>query len=301
MATDYRNMLPKAVSARVLESIGQQRSAVMQLATEQPIPSGVSSIPIVSVTPEAAFVNPYGGRKPVSAVEWTAEELEAEELACIVPIPNAYIDDAGFPVGPIVERELAKAFAKAFDRAALYGTGAPASYPAGGLTAAAWSEQPTAVADPVEALDDAFGAVEDNGLEVDGVLGGAGMRGVMRKLMVGLETAETPPSSVYGVDLATTPVWDRVVGLALVGAWEYVVVGVREDIDFVSSRDGVIVDGDGAVLVSAFQDNQTLFKAWMRVGLAVGKPIGVDDAQQKPLALAETTAPMAASTRAKKT
>jgi capsid protein len=308
MATDFKALLPKDVSARIIQSIGEERSAVMRLAGTTPIPAGVESIPIVSVTPEAGFVNAYGGRKPPTTIEWTALVLEAEELAAILAIPNAYLDDAGYPVGDVVEAELAKAFARAFDAAALYGTNAPATYPVGGLTAAAFCEQPAAVATAAGSLDVAFGAVEDNGLEVDGVLGGAGLRGVMRSLMTGLETAERPPSSIYGVDIATTIAWNKALPatpagnkLALVGAWDHVIVGVREDIDFATSRDGVITDVDGSVTVNAFQDNQTLFKAWMRVGLVVGLPHGADDAAVKPLALATTSAAISLAQEAKAT
>ena len=195
-------------------------------------------------------------------------------------------------IGPRRNRESLCALLR---RAALYGTGAPASYPAGGITAAAWAEQVTAQAEPIDALNAAFAAVEDNGLEVDGVLGGPGLRGIMRSMMVGTEAQGTPGNSIYGVELATTPVWAKGAGpafkLALVGDYDYVVVGIREDIRYDLSEDGVLTDGAGAVTVNAFQDDSTLMRAYMRVGIVVGTPLGADgNTVQKPLALAQTTA-----------
>jgi flagellar motor protein MotB len=53
----------------------------------------------------------------------------------------------------------------------------------------------------------------------------------------------------------------------------------------------VLTDGAGAVTVNAFQDDSTLMRAYMRVGIVVGTPLGADGSTvQKPLALAATTA-----------
>lgn len=296
MATNYADFIPVSISREVLESVGERESAVMRLARVIQMPSGLTSVPVVSVAPDASFVTPaYGGRKPVSTIEWTSQRIIPEEIAVTLAIPNAFLDDAGFPVWESVRGEIAKAFARCFDSAALYGTGAPASYPAGGITAPAWAEQMAGDADPVKALNQAFAAVEDNGLEVDGVLGGPGLRGLMRGMMVGTEAQGTPGNSIYGVELATTPVWVKGAGpsfnLALVGDYDYVVVGIREDIRYDLSEDGVLTDGLGAVTVNAFQDDSTLMRAYMRVGIVVGTPLGADgNTVQKPLALAKTTA-----------
>lgn len=296
MATNYADFIPVSISREVLESVGERESAVMRLARVIQMPSGLTSVPVVSVAPDASFVTPaYGGRKPVSTIEWTSQRIVPEEIAVTLAIPNAFLDDAGFPVWESVRGEIAKAFARCFDAAALYGIGAPASYPSMGITSSAWAEQLAAVADPVDALNAAFGAVEDNGLEVDGVLGGPGLRGIMRGMAIGTEAQSAPGNSIYGVELATTPVWNKGAGpnfkLALVGDYSYVVVGIREDIRYDLSEDGVLTDGAGAVTVNAFQDDSTLMRAYMRVGIVVGTPLGADGSTvQKPLALAATTA-----------
>jgi hypothetical protein len=161
--------------------------------------------------------------------------------------------------------------------------------------AAAQSEQIAAAADPLTALDDAFAAIEDNGLEVDGVLGGPSLLGLLRGAAVSpAELAAGAPRTIYGVPMSTTPVWApgavAPFKLALVGDWEYVVVGVREDVTFDLSEDGVLSDAAGVVVVNAFQQDSTLMRCYMRVGVAVGQPVGPDGTTvQKPLALAQTT------------
>jgi HK97 family phage major capsid protein len=111
-------------------------SAVLALGHSITMPSGVTRVPVLSVAPQASFVSPvYGGRKDLSSIEWTAENLEAEEIALTAWIPQAFIDDSEFPVWESVRSEVAKAIALTLDAAVLYGSGAPASYPTGGIAA----------------------------------------------------------------------------------------------------------------------------------------------------------------------
>jgi hypothetical protein len=252
---------------------------------------GVESIPVLSATPQAEFVSPrYGGRKPIGSIEWTTEKLEPEEIAVTVPIPNAFIDDAGFPVWESVRPEVAEAIWRVFDAAALYGTGAPATFPSGGLVGMATAA--AAGADGGEAVSNAFDVVEGQGLEVNGILGGPSLNSVFRNAALAYgapqDLAATPERSLWGVRYATTPTWDSAAGFALVGDWTYVVVGVREDMRFDLSTDGVLTDADGAVVVNAFQDDSTLLRCYIRLGIAVGTPLGPDGTTAiDALALAE--------------
>ena len=67
--------------------------------------------------------------------------------------------------------EVAKAIGKTLDAAVLYGTGAPASYPPGGIAALAGAAQ--SGTDALEAIDKAAGAIEATGLVPDGIVAGA--------------------------------------------------------------------------------------------------------------------------------
>lgn len=297
MATNYASIIPVEVSREVVQMV-MTGSAVMKLARTIRMPTGTEKIPVLSVAPHAAFVNPtYGGRKPIASVEWTSEQIVAEEIALTLSIPNAFIDDSGFPVWENVRPLVANAIQRCFDAAALYGTGAPASYPAGGLIAPAFSIPAAAGSTTIQAgVDAAFGAIEAEGLAVNGVLGGPALNGLFRSLslqagMPMSDVSSGTPSSLWGVPFSTTPVWDNTKGDALVGDWSYVVIGIREDIQVDLSADGVLTDPAGAVVVNAFQDDSTLMRAYMRVGMVVGLPLGPDGATVvKPLALADHTA-----------
>ena len=121
MATEWSSLIPESVARDVIAA-AEDESAVLGLGNVVVMPSGVTNVPVVSVAPSAVFVA-TGARKPTSTIEWTAETLQPEEIALTLYIPDAYLDDAGFPVWESLRTEVAKAIGKTLDAAVLYGTG----------------------------------------------------------------------------------------------------------------------------------------------------------------------------------
>src|SRR4051794_3190740 len=113
MATDFEGLIPTTVASELIAA-AEQRSVTMQLGNVTRMPSGAESIPVVSVEPEAEW-NALGARKKATTIEWSALRLEAEELACVLAIPAAFVDDAGFPVWDEVRGRVAAAFARRVD------------------------------------------------------------------------------------------------------------------------------------------------------------------------------------------
>jgi hypothetical protein len=69
------------------------------------------------------------GLKQTSEAAWAGVTLTAEEIACIVPILEAVIDDASFDVWAELRPALAEAIAQTLDAAAIGGINKPASWP----------------------------------------------------------------------------------------------------------------------------------------------------------------------------
>jgi hypothetical protein len=287
--TDYENLIPHTIAAQVIQSVVEEQSAVLRLARTVPMPSGLETVPVISSPPAAGWVDAYGGLKPATAVEFDGLVLTASELATVLAIPNSYLEDAGYPIWPPVRAEIARAFARVFDASALSGTNAPSDWPAGGLIAAAHAT-PVTGADALAALDAAFVELESNGVPVDGILGGSALASAVRTQIVAYQMPTGPPvSTLWGVPLVISANWPTAAGLALVGGWQYVIAGLRQDVRYELSTDGVITDATGKVIVNAFQADSTLMRAYLRAGLAVANPIGSDGAATKPLALASVT------------
>lgn len=300
MPTDFPSLIPHAVAEEVIASVSDSASGVMQLAHVVRMPTGVETMPVVSSAPASGFVDPaYGGVKPQGLIEWSPAVLTAAELATILGVPNAYLDDTTYPVWNSCRDEIAKSFASTFDRAALYGTAAPGDWPAAGLTAPAQATEVTDT-EPLVALDLALTTLEQDGITPDGILGGAALKAALRKAMVAVQQPfDAAPAAVYGVPAIFSSSWDDAVGLALVGGFgDGVVVGVRADVTFDLSEHGVITDAaTGAVLLNAFQQDSTLMRSYWRVALTYVKPLGPEGTPVVPLALANVGTPVAASAR----
>ena len=275
MATDYETLIPSGIAEQAIAA-AEQESVVLALGNVIRMGAGVESIPVVSVAPSVGFVSPaYGGRKPITQVEWSAERLEPVEIAATLAIPDAFIDDTGFPVWASVRSELAKSIAKLLDQAVLFGTSAPPEFPAGGIAGLAGAAQAGTTAE--EAIDKALAAVEAQGVRPTGIASGLAILAALRQSQMasGLGPVSAEAASIlFGLPVETTVHWDPTKGEALVGDWTQIVIGIREDITYELSTDGVLVDPAGVIQVSAFQDDMTLLRVHLRVAAAIAQPVG---------------------------
>jgi HK97 family phage major capsid protein len=298
VATVYTDLIPKGVAD---EAIGaaEQESVVLALANVIRMAAGIESVPVVSVAPVVDFVTPtFGGRKPITTIEWSAEQLQPVEIAATLAIPDQYIDDAGYPVWESVRSELAKAIATKLDLAVIFGTDAPPEFPAGGLAALAGAPETGTTAE--EAIDAALAAVEAEGVQPSGIASGLAILSAMRQsqLASGVgPVTQGQTMQLFGLPVEVTPAWPAAspAGDAVVGDWEKLLVGIREDVMFDLSSDGVLLDGTGNIVVSAFQDDMTLMRVHLRVAVAVAQPVGPGGSATVPFAFADFPAPATAA------
>lgn len=291
MPTVYENLIPRTMAREMIADLPRE-SATLRLGRRLTMPSGLTSIPVVSFLPAAGFVTPrYGGRKPATKIEWTAENVQAEELACTLALPNAYIDDAGYPVWEQVRPLVATAIAEALDAAVFFGTGAPAAFPAGGLAGLAGA--PTTGPTAPEAIDAAAAVLEAAGTTPSGIVAGAAIGTALRAAYRDANAlpGEAPAQVLYGWPVAQAIDWDSTNGDALIGDFNYLLVGLVEDVSFEMSSEAILQDNTGAIIANAFQDNLTAMKCWMRIGIAVGQPISREtEVAETPFAFAKWTA-----------
>lgn len=290
-------LIPTGQVEDVIGSIGQA-SVVLRLAHVVSMPQGVMSIPVVSVAPQADFVE-RGGRKPLATIDWSAERLVPEEIAAVTFIPDAYVNDVGFPIWESCRDELGKAIAAVLDAALLFGTGAPASYPANGV-AGTGAPQITGT-DALDALSQGMSAIEGDGLLPNGIASSPAIGGAMRTAWqnVAALPSDTPGQTLWGVPVAVSAAWDATKGDAIVGDWSKLVVGIREDVTFDTSQDGILLDDAGAIQVSAFQDDVTLIRVHCRIAAAIGTPVGPDGTATDPFQSVKWTGGTTARSSAK--
>jgi len=286
MVTFDQTLIPVSVQREIVQAVTNE-SVVLQLANVQPMPTGAETIPVLGSFPTAGFLSAPGASKPSTTMSWTALQLKAEEVAAVIDVPTAYIDDAGFPLWESIQPRIVEAMALVIDKAVLFGTGAPASFPAGGVVAAANSTPvATLPAAPQNDIAGLFNAVLSNveaqGLVPNGIAAGISVKGSMRGARTTTgeplfvpSVADVAPDRVYGepiywsVGSAFTPA----TAVAIAGDWTNLRIGVRQDVTVDQSAEATIYDATGKVLVSAFQDDKIIMRVHMRLGCVIGKPI----------------------------
>ena len=284
MNWEESGLLPESVARDVL-SATQEESAVLSLASTRPMPSGTERLPLVDTAPSAQWID-VGTRKPYSEVVWSAAELVARELAIVTSIPDAYLRDSGFDAEGSVEAEFAAAMAAALDRTILFGIDRPAGFPE------LVPDAPATGADALAAIDQALSVVESSGVQPDGIVAGpmigSALRAAYREVMA--PPSQGPEPNVFGVPLRIVASWPTDAAFdAIVGAWRYLIVGIREDVRVDRSTDGVLTNANGSIRVSAFESDVTLFRAYGRFGAAVGKPVGPSGQAITPFAACSWT------------
>ena len=196
--TDSAALIPEDASREIIAAI-PQASAVLGLSRRLPnMSTAQRRMPVMSALASAYFVTGDTGLKQTSEVTWENKYIDAEELAVIVPIPEAVLDDAAFDIWGEVRPSLVEAFGIAIDQAVLYGTNIPATWTtnlgAAGIVAGALAASQNAslanYTDMYEAIlgeTDAgasglFGLVEEDGFMVTGSIAHLTMKRKLRNV-----------------------------------------------------------------------------------------------------------------------
>src|SRR5690349_17214499 len=110
--TDAAALIPEEVAAEVLDLVPQQ-SAALTMFMQATMGRAQQRMPVISALPVAYFVNGDTGIKQTSEANWANKFLNAEELACIVPIPENVLDDADYDIWGNLRPKLAEAIGRA--------------------------------------------------------------------------------------------------------------------------------------------------------------------------------------------
>jgi HK97 family phage major capsid protein len=275
---DFSGIIPPSVAAEII-AVAAEESAVLSLGQRVPMPTGVTEMPVQTGLPVAGWVAQPGGRKPFTDLTVGMKTMKAEEVAAVVAIPQAYLDDSAINLWNFVRPQLGSAIARALDFAVLFGINAPASFPAGGLTSASYCQAATAGTDAAGTVNNAMGLVEQQGLAVTGHTADMLDQAVLRNIRDNTGAFLLGPNTAQSGGLQTLwghpIVWDSwpYMGIDFItGYWLALQVGVRQDITYALSDQAVIADAAGNVVISAFQDNIVVMKAEARFGMLVTNP-----------------------------
>jgi len=278
-------LVPEPLAEDIIQQLPEQSSALRMCRTV-PMSTRTQRLPVLDVLPQAYWVSGDSGLKQTTAMQWKNVTLIVEELAALVPIPDAYLADTNIPLWDEVRPRLTEALGRAIDQATLFGVNKPSTWPsaiipaaiaAGNIITDSSPDIPAAVASLAERV------ALDGYTNINGWLIRPGFK--WRLLRVRSSGSGEPiympdlqggrGGSLYGYPLeeVSNGAWDPTVADLLLGDWNMAIIGTRQDITFKMFDQGVIVDDTGKVIYNAAQQDGQIMRVVMRLAFATANPV----------------------------
>ena len=240
-------------------------------------------MPVLSLLPQAYFVDGDTGLKQTTNAEWKDRKIVAEEIAVIVPIPEAVLDDADYDVFAEITPRVVEAFGKKIDGAVLFGADKPTSWRESLVDSAISAGN--VVTESGDLFLDIFGEdgviakVEEDGFIPNGYVSSVRMRGKLR----GLRDDNKNPiftqnlresSAPYALDgspihFAMNGAFDVSKAELIAGDFSQAVYSIRQDMTVKFLDQAVISDNDGKILYNLAQQDMVALRFVMRLGWEV--------------------------------
>lgn len=291
-------LIPEDVSREIVQGV-PEKSAVMQLARRLPnMSTKQRRMPVLAGLISAYFVNGDTGLKQTTQASWGNKYINAEEIAVIVPIPEAVLEDQDYDIWGEVQPRIIEAFGAKFDEAVMFGgTDTPDDWPDPLLTGAANASHTVTLGTGDDLYEDimsdggVISLVEEDGFMVDGHVAAMSMRSKLRGVRVPVyngTTMENVGQPIFatsmqaggGYELDGAPIrfprngtFDPAQALMFTGDWTQLVYSMRQDITYKLLTEAVIQDSAGNILYNLAQQDMVALRAVMRLGWQLPNPI----------------------------
>ena len=278
------------IQEQVVSTIFQdapKQSVFMSLARKLPnMTSKQTRIPVLDMLPVAYWVNGDTGFKQTSQQAWDNVYLTAAELAVIVPIPEAVLDDADFDILGEITPRVNEAIGARVDAAVLFGTNRPTEWQNDIITMARQAGNNVSggavTYDTLLGENGVISKVEESGHMVNGAIASMAMRGKLRGIK---NTSGTPlfksdmqGSTQYALDGAPlyfpqNGAFDASIAQMIVGDWSQAVYSIRQDVTTKILDQGVIQDPNTKqIIYNLAQQDMIALRVVFRMGWALPNP-----------------------------
>jgi hypothetical protein len=254
--------------------------------------SKTNRIPVIDVMPISYWVSGDVGMKQTTYQAWKNIVLVVEELATIVPIPQAYLDDADMPIWSQVQPRMVESAGALVDSAVLCGINKPSTWGTDVFTGAKDSLQVVKAGTNVDYGVDvaALGQkMVQTGYQVKGF---AAMPGISWKLMQIRSAQGVPiyqPNMIDGDPNANARLYGYPLNEVDNGSWNFsntgaeilagdfnkAMIGIRQDISFKMFTEGVVSNDSGKVILNLMQQDAVAMRMVMRLAYATVNPVTI--------------------------
>ena len=286
--TGADSLIPEERAREIIQGVVTQ-SAVLQRGRKLPnMSSKTYKMPVLDMLPIAYFVDGDTGTKKTTKQAWDKKVITAEEIAVIVPIPEAVLDDSDYDIWGEVRPRIVEAFGKVIDGAILFDVNKPTTWRDGIVTTATKANFVVTLADgdnlydKIMSEDGVISKVEESGYFVNGHMADISMRAKLR----GLKDTTGQPifksdmqnGTTYSLDgspmtFPNNGAFDRSKALMISGDYNQLVYAIRQDITFKRFTEGVVQNTDGTIAYNLMQNDMVALRAVMRLGWEIPNPI----------------------------
>ena len=286
--TGAESLIPETRAREIIQGTIAQ-SAVLSQGRKLPnLSSKTHKMPVLDMLPIAYFVNGDNGNKKTTKMAWDKKIITAEEIAVIVPIPEAVLDDSEYDIWAEVRPRVEEAFGKVIDGAVLFGEDAPDSWRDDIVTTATSATSVVTLGSSDSLYDKIMGEngviakVEESGFFVTGHMADISMRAKLRGLKDStgdpIFKANMQDGTRYSLDgsVMTFPnngAFDKTKALMISGDFSQLVYAIRQDITFKLFTEGVVQNTDGTIAYNLMQQDMVALRAVMRLGWEIPNPI----------------------------
>lgn len=245
-------------------------------------------LPVQSALPNAYFLNGDMDLKQTTKAEWEKLMLTAEELAVIVPIPEAVLDDSSFDIWGEIRPQIVEALGIAIDQAILFGTNKPASWPTSIYDGAVAKGNTVAVGTGVDVASDIIGKngliakVENDGYVVNGFIADGSFAPELRDLRDKNNRPIYIPAlnseyrdTIVGREIVydNSGMFDYTKALMVAGDFRKAVYAIRQDVTYKVLDQAVIQDANGNIVFNLAQQDMIALRVVMRLGVQIANPV----------------------------
>lgn len=275
--TDVDSLIEVQVANEIFEGVIKDSKALSMFRRLPNMTSDKTKLRVLDSLPVAYFVDETtnNGRKNTTKMAWDKKFINAAELAVIVPIKENVLNDSSIDIWSEVRPRIVEAFAKKIDNAMFFGVDKPSDWRAGLV--------PSVISAGAEVdetghlysdINDVMTKVEESGYEVNGILGGVGLKGKFRMMTdtTGQPLNTTEIGSVRR-EFMDNGVWDKTTSTLIAGDFSQAVYAIRQDVTYKILDQAVIQDTDGSILYNLAQDDMVALRVVMRLGWEIPNPV----------------------------
>lgn len=304
-------LIPVQESHDIIQGVVEQSAVLQRGRRLANMTAAQYKMPVLDLLPVAYFVNGEGGsaKKKLTMMAWDKKMIYAEEIAVIVPISEAVLDDADYDIWGEVRPRLIEAFGQKIDGAILFGQDKPQTWRDDVVTTAveagSYVKLGSDLYDSILGENGVIAKVEESSYFVNGHMADITMRAKLRGLK------DTTGQPVFKSDMQTgtnytldgSPMnfprngaFDRSRALMISGDFSQLAYSIRQDITFKIFDQGVIQDpATGEILYNLMQNDMVALRAVMRLGWEIPNPINAmvpDKTKRCPFAVLTTADPI---------